>query len=122
MYACPIRFEWHPTENVANKRNHGVSFEEAQTVFYDDEAITIDDPEHSKAEHRFILLGMSSPLRVLLVSHCVRDEGDNLIPLDVARLQVKPHTLARGIPAELTPRTASQQIASTLEQHDTESN
>ena len=73
-----LRFEWHPAKNVANKRNHGVSFEEAQTVFYDDEAIMIDDPEHSKAEHRFILLGMSGLLRVLLVSHCVRDEGDTI--------------------------------------------
>jgi uncharacterized protein len=52
--------------------------EEAQTVFYDDEAIMIDDPEHSKEERRFILLGMSSLLRVLLVSHCARDEGDTI--------------------------------------------
>jgi uncharacterized protein len=72
----PLRFEWHPAENVANDRNHGVSFEEAQPVSYDDEAVMIDDPNHSKEEHRFVLLGMSNLLRVLLVSHCARDEVD----------------------------------------------
>ena len=55
-----------------------MSFEEAQTVFYDDEAVMLDYPDHSKAEHRFILLGMSSNLRVLLVSHCARDDGDTI--------------------------------------------
>jgi uncharacterized protein len=71
-----VQFEWHPAKAAANIRNHGVSFEEAQTAFYDDEAVVIDDPEHSAREHRFILLGMSSVPRILVVIHCVRGEDE----------------------------------------------
>jgi hypothetical protein len=70
-----IRFEWNKLKALANKRKHGVSFEEAQTVFYDEEAVEFDDPDHSQDEDRFIILGMSLRLRVLVVSHCVR-KGD----------------------------------------------
>lgn len=67
-----IRFEWDKLKALANKRKHGVSFEEAQTVFYDDNAVLFDDPDHSQSEDRFIMLGMSHKLRVLVVSHCER--------------------------------------------------
>ena len=70
-----IRFEWNKLKALANKRKHGVSFEEAQTVFYDEEAVEFDDPDHSQDEDRFIILGMSLKLRVLVISHCVR-KGD----------------------------------------------
>lgn len=70
-----IRFEWDKLKAAANKRKHGVSFEEAQTVFYDDNAVQFDDPDHSQDEDRFIMLGMSYQLRVLVVSHCER-HGD----------------------------------------------
>ena len=70
-----IRFEWNNLKSLANKRKHGVSFEEAQTVFYDEEAVEFDDPDHSQDEDRFIILGMSLKLRVLVISHCVR-KGD----------------------------------------------
>ena len=70
-----IRFEWNKLKALANKRKHGVSFEEAQTVFYDEEAVEFDDPDHSQHEDRFIILGMSLKLRVLVISHCVR-KGD----------------------------------------------
>ena len=70
-----IRFEWNELKALANKRKHGVSFEEAQTVFYDEEAVEFDDPDHSQDEDRFIILGMSLRLRVLVISHCVR-KGD----------------------------------------------
>jgi uncharacterized DUF497 family protein len=70
-----IRFEWDKLKSLANKRKHGVSFEEAQTVFYDENAVQFDDPDHSEKEDRFIMIGMSFKLRVLVVSHCEKD-GD----------------------------------------------
>ena len=70
-----IRFDWDPRKAAANLRKHGVSFEEAQTAFLDEEALVIDDPDHSEAEDRFILLGVSGGLRILFVCHCVRESG-----------------------------------------------
>ena len=69
-----LQFEWNRLKAAANKRRHGVSFEEAQTVFYDEDAIEFDDPDHSRDEDRFIILGISLKLRVLVISHCVRKE------------------------------------------------
>lgn len=54
-----ITFEWDENKNSINKKKHGISFEEAKTVFYDVEALLIDDPEHSQDEDRFIILGFS---------------------------------------------------------------
>lgn len=71
----PIRFEWDPRKAAANVRKHGVSFAEAGTAFYDDYATVTDDPDHSAGEDRFLLLGMSAGLRVLVVVHCVREAG-----------------------------------------------
>lgn len=79
-----LRFEWDPRKESANRRKHGVSFEEALTVFSDDNAILIDDPEHSAAEDRFILLGVSAALRTLVVVHAYRGR-DNVIRLISAR-------------------------------------
>ncbi|MEO6331589.1 MAG: BrnT family toxin, partial [Gemmatimonadaceae bacterium] len=61
------RFEWDPAKAAANLKKHGVGFEEAQTVFEDEEALLMADPDHSDEEERFILLGLSSSLRVLVV-------------------------------------------------------
>ena len=69
-----ILFEWDERKNRENKRKHGVSFEEAQTVFLDENAIRYYDPDHSRDEDRFIMLGMSFRLRVLLVCHCYRSD------------------------------------------------
>ncbi len=65
-------FEWDTQKSRLNKLKHGISFEQAQTVFYDENARLIADPEHSKSENRFILLGLSSKLRTLVVCHCYR--------------------------------------------------
>lgn len=73
-----IRFSWDENKNAVNRRKHGVSFEEAQTVFYDENAVEFHDPDHSKDEGRFIMLGMSVKLRVLVVCHCVRDKGSTI--------------------------------------------
>jgi uncharacterized DUF497 family protein len=68
----PLRFEWDPRKDAANQRKHGVSFEEARTVFFDENALLRDVPEHAEEEDRFVLLGLSSHLRILVVCHCYR--------------------------------------------------
>ena len=79
-----LRFAWDPTKGRANRRKHGISFEEAQTVFYDENAREYSDPDHSESEERFILLGMSRRLRVLVVCHCYR-ESEAVIRIISAR-------------------------------------
>lgn len=64
-----LRFEWDEQKAESNQQKHGVPFEEAQTVFYDENARLMFDPEHSPSEDRYILLGMSSSLRLLVVCH-----------------------------------------------------
>ena len=70
-------FEWDEAKNASNRRKHGVSFEEAQSVFADEFGRLIADPDHSQDEDRFVLLGMIVLLRVLVVCHCYRD-GDTI--------------------------------------------
>lgn len=68
-----LGFSWDPKKARSNERKHGVSFEEARTVFSDDYGLLLDDSEHSEREARFLLLGLSSSLRILVVSHTLRD-------------------------------------------------
>ena len=82
-----LRFEWDDRKAATNLKKHGVSFEEAKTVFFDERAKLIDDPDHSEDEERFVLLGMSSALRILLVCHCCRSRG-NVIRIISARKAV----------------------------------
>ena len=77
-------FEWDERKAAANVRKHGVSFEEAKSVFLDERGKLINDPDHSEDEDRFVLLGLSSALRLLLVCHCSRSEG-NVIRVISAR-------------------------------------
>ena len=79
-----MQFEWDKRKEQANIKKHGVSFEEARTVFYDENAIQFYDPDHSEGEDRFILLGISIKLRALVVCHCFR-ESDTLIRIISAR-------------------------------------
>ena len=79
-----LRFEWDVRKAAANLRKHGVAFDEAKSVFVDEHAKLIDDPDHSEDEDRFVLLGLSSALRLLLVCHCHRSEG-NVIRIISAR-------------------------------------
>lgn len=79
-----LHFEWDRRKASANEKKHGVSFEEAKSVFSDERAKLIDDPDHSEDEARFILLGLSSALRVLVVCHCYRGEG-NVVRIISAR-------------------------------------
>ncbi len=79
-----LRFEWDQEKDKANIKKHGVSFDEARTVFYDEQAIQFFDPDHSKDEDRFILLGISFKLRTLVVCYCLR-ESETVIRLFSAR-------------------------------------
>ncbi len=77
-------FEWDEQKNEINKKKHRISFEEARSVFYDDAALVIDDPEHSEEEDRFIILGMSTQANLLVVCHCYR-ASDTVIRIISAR-------------------------------------
>jgi len=79
-----LLFEWDEKKSVSNKKKHGISFEEAQTVFIDENALLIYDPDHSIEEDRFVLLGMSFKWRLLIVCHCYR-KNENIIRIISAR-------------------------------------
>ena len=79
-----LRFEWDKGKEAANRRKHHVSFEEASSVFSDERALLIDDQDHSMDEDRFIIMGLSVSLKVLVVCHCYR-AGDNVIRIISAR-------------------------------------
>jgi uncharacterized DUF497 family protein len=83
-----IRFDWDEKKNRANINKHKVSFEEAKTVFYDENARLIPDPSHSDKEERFILLGFSYKAKLLVVVH-VYKEQDELIRIISARKATK---------------------------------
>ena len=86
-----LRFEWDENKNRENIRKHSIPFEEAQTVFLDENAIRFFDPDHSQDEDRFIMLGMSFKLRVLVVCHCYR-KNDTVIRIVSARKADKHET------------------------------
>ena len=71
-----MNFVWDTRKAEANLRKHGVSFEDAATVFDDTDTLCIYDPDHSQEEDRFVLLGMSASARILVVCHCYREEGE----------------------------------------------
>lgn len=79
-----LRFEWDARKEKANIKKHGISFEEARTVFFDENAIQFFDPDHSANEARFILLGLSLKPRLLIVCHCFR-ESETVVRLFSAR-------------------------------------
>ncbi len=70
-----LRFEWDPKKASSNEKKHRVSFDEAKSVFADEDALVIPDPDHSQVEDRFIILGMSQNKRALVVVHCFRYEA-----------------------------------------------
>ena len=70
-----LHFEWDDEKATANVKKHGISFEEAKSVFRDERAKLINDPDHSEDEDRFVLLGLSGTLRLLVVCHCYRGEN-----------------------------------------------
>ncbi len=83
-----IIFEWDDTKDESNQTKHGVAFEEAQTVFFDESAIQFNDPDHSMDEERFLLLGFSLRLKVLVVCHCYPSD-ESIIRIISARRATK---------------------------------
>lgn len=79
-----IKFEWDEKKYALNRKKHDLSFAEAETVFADEQGLLLHDPDHSQEEERFILLGLSSNLRFLVVSHTYR-ENDSTIRIISAR-------------------------------------
>ncbi len=73
-----LTFDWDKTKSQLNRKKHGISFEEAQTVFLDENALMIHDPDHSEEEDRFIILGLSVKFRVLVVCHCYRKSNEDI--------------------------------------------
>ena len=84
-----LRFEWDSQKAAVNAKKHGVSFEEAKSVFSDDNGKLISDPDHSEDEDRFVLLGLSSTLRMLLVCHCYRAEGNTIRIISARKASAK---------------------------------
>jgi len=84
-----LRFDWDQAKDAANRRKHGVSFDEAASVFYDENALLLDDPDHSEEEDRFLLLGLSVRLRTLVVCHCYR-AAEEVIRIISARRADRP--------------------------------
>jgi uncharacterized DUF497 family protein len=91
-----LRFDWDDSKNAQNKRKHGISFEEAQTVFFDEQALLIADPDHSEHEERFVLLGLSSALRTLVVCYCYRKAGELIRLISARRADRQERLLYEG--------------------------
>jgi len=85
-------FEWDAAKASLNKKKHSISFEEAKTVFFDENAIVIHDPEHSISEERFVILGLSAVVRLLVVCHCFRHK-DSVIRIISARKATKRESM-----------------------------
>ena len=79
-----MKFEWDDKKQNINIQKHGIDFDEAKTVFYDEEALLIPDPEHSSSEERFVVLGISKKTNLLTVCHCYR-ENEEVIRIINAR-------------------------------------
>lgn len=91
-----ITFTWDPKKASANARAHGISFDEAQSVFYDDFAVQFFDEGHSNDEDRFLMLGMSNLARVLLVVHCLRASGDVIRIISARKATRREQSFYRG--------------------------
>ena len=91
-----LLFEWDNEKNRINQKKHGVSFEEAKSVFYDDRAIQFWDEEHSEEEDRFLLLGISSKMRILLIVHCYREQESVIRIISARKATQKESQYYRG--------------------------
>ena len=91
-----ITFEWDPAKSVANLKKHKISFEEARSVFFDDFAIQFFDDEHSSDEDRFLMLGMSSGAKLLIVCHCERQHGEIIRIISARRATKRESVFYQG--------------------------
>lgn len=90
-----IRFDWNPAKAASNLKKHGVSFEDARSVFYDEFAVQFFDAPHSSEEERFLLLGMSGAAQLLLVCHCERDDGGTIRIISARKATAQESTFYR---------------------------
>jgi len=91
-----IKFEWDDQKAKSNLKKHGVSFEEARSVFYDDYAIQFFDSENSESEDRFLMLGLSHNSRILLVCHCEREKGEVIRIISARKATAKERKFYKG--------------------------
>lgn len=91
-----LRFEWDERTNRANQKKRGILFEEAQSVFFDEHALQYDDPAHSGDEDRFLLIGHSMMLRVLVVCHCFRASGSVIRIMSARRATTRERAVCRS--------------------------
>lgn len=91
-----IKFEWDTQKAVANLKKHQVSFEEAKSVFYDEFAVQFFDEVHSGDEERFIMLGLSSGAKLLIVCHCEREEGSVVRIISARKATKRESTFYQG--------------------------
>jgi uncharacterized protein len=92
-----IKFEWNPSKATANLKKHQVSFEEAQTVFYDEFAVQFFDAEHSDEEERFLMLGMSVHAKILIVCHCEHEGGEVIRIISARKATKRERAFYKGI-------------------------
>ena len=92
----PLEFSWDNRKNKTNQKKHGISFEEAQTVFFDENAVEFFDPDHSEKENRFIMLGLSYRLHILIVCHCLRKDDSEIRIISARKATKKERTVYLG--------------------------
>lgn len=92
-----INFEWDTAKATSNKKKHGVSFEEAQSVFYDEFAVQFFDEDESVSEDRFLILGFSDEARLLIVCHCERDQGNTIRIISARKATKSESTYYQGV-------------------------
>jgi uncharacterized DUF497 family protein len=92
-----IKFEWDAAKATSNKKKHGVSFEEAQSVFYDDFAVQFFDEDNTDSEDRFLMLGFSDEARLLIVCHCERDGGGTIRIISARKATKNERTYYPGV-------------------------
>lgn len=97
QYNVCMRFEWDSAKAAANERKHGVTFEAAKSVFYDEFAIQFFDDEHADDEDRFLLLGLSFDARLLLVCHCEREQGEVIRIISARKATPREAKFYRGV-------------------------
>jgi uncharacterized protein len=91
-----IEFEWNEAKATANLKKHRVSFEEAKSIFFDEFGIQFFDEDHSSGEERFLMLGMSSGAKLLIVCHCERDQGAAIRIISARKATQRESAFYRG--------------------------
>ena len=92
-----IKFEWDEPKAAANLKKHQISFEEAKSIFFDEFGVQFFDDDHSSGEDRFLMLGMSSRAKLLIVCHCERDHGATVCIISARKANKRESAFYRGV-------------------------